>query len=427
MTRPDVLPGKPVTLKVNLLKLLPPAKNELSFSIRGIVLIDIEEEDFVPLPTFHVLGSDREKIDAVVSSHTTDTIVQIGSQVASIPRRTLRVGDEVRCEEGVGLILRPWESPAGPSSSPSSSKLPERQDAPLHNDLNTHLLPHTETPATAVTPPSPRMNQPSDLPCVLTTVTPLLNSGQHTHCVRVNIPFYSLDADTIEFGLALPQQSAALARTPGVDMLYASYAGRQVHAELVPRGIPPSKRPISDAPAESQIVGEMQFLVVVHLEDVEADAGPVEAVYLVGDEHAAPQSVAARNKGKGKEDIGVEVLLPCFQLPVAQYEVEIDCPSSASILYTDHIMTETCQNRLHSSCQVLDPSKPSRHAGQSSQAYALSIARWILSDLIIILGSLRKYLPKQTMDTTEDHERCLQCHHASYLPNAPLSRREYEY
>jgi hypothetical protein len=389
MSRPDVAPGKPVTLKVNLLKLLPPAQNELCFSIRGIVSIDVEEEDFVPLPTFHVLGSDREKIDAVVSSHATDTIVQVGSQVANNPRRTLRVGDEVRCEEGVGLVLRPWESPAGPSSSPSVSRTPA--SSRIHMNLDP---PHVEAPSSAVTMNKPpRTQQPSDLPCVLTTVTPLVDSTQHTHCVRVHVPFYSLDADTIEFGLALPQQSAALARTPGVDVLYASYAGRQVHAELRPRRMPP--RPIMpDAQAESQIVGEIQFLVVVHLEDVEADAGPVEVVYLVGDNDSAPRSIAAKNKGKGKEDIGVDVLLPCFELPVARYEVEIDCPSSASsILYANHVISETCCNRLYSPCQVLNAAQPSRHAGKGSQACALSIARWVLSSLVTIIGSLGEYHP----------------------------------
>lgn len=391
MSRRDIPPGKPVTLKVNLLKLLPPAQNEFYFSIRGIVSIDVEEEDFVPLPMFHVLGSDVEKIDAVVSSHTTDTIVQVGSEVANTPRRTLRVGEDVRCEEGVGLVLRPWESPAGPSSSPSVSITPAKQEASSRIHSITHPPP-VDIPSNAITTTkSSRTNRPLDLPCVLTTVTPLVHSTQHTHCVRMHIPFYSLDADTIEFGLALPQQLAGLASTPGVDMLYASYAGRQVHAELHPRETPPSRPSIPDALADSQIVGEMQFLVVVHLEDVEADAGSVEVVYLVGDMDGTPYKNTRKSKGKGKdkEDTCVDVLLPCFQLPVARYEVEIDCPSSASsILHANRIFSKTCSDRLYSPCQVLDSSQPSRYAGEGSQACALSIARWVLSSVVIIIASL---------------------------------------
>jgi len=48
-----------VTLKVNLLKLLPPTKNEFTFQVKGTILLDVQEADFVPLPTFHVLGSDK--------------------------------------------------------------------------------------------------------------------------------------------------------------------------------------------------------------------------------------------------------------------------------------------------------------------------------------------------------------------------------
>ena len=351
MSRPDVLPGKPVTLIVNLLKLLPPAKNELSFSIQGIVLIEIEEEDFVPLPTFHVIGSDQEKVEKVISSHTTDTIVQVGSQVASTPRRTLRVGEEVRCEDGVGLVLRPWESPAGPSSSPSTSTAPVRQVITSRSPN----LPYIEDASKAATTKFSQSKQPSHLPCVSTTVTPLVNSPQHTHCVRMNIPVYSLDGDTIEFGLALPQQSMLHTKAPVVDILYASCAGRLVPVQLRTRET--TFRPsISSVPTESQIIGEMQFLVVVHLEDVEVNAGPVEVVYLVGEEPGAPRHVIAKNKGKAKEDFDLDVLLPCFQLPVAQYQVEIDCPSStSSILYAYHSNFETCLDRLCSFCQVLDP------------------------------------------------------------------------
>ncbi|KAF8499948.1 hypothetical protein JB92DRAFT_2816967 [Gautieria morchelliformis] len=324
ISSPDISPGKPVTIKVNLLKLLPPGKNELHFSLRGLVLIDTEDEDFVTLPTFHVLGSDREKVDNVVSSHTTDSIVQVGSQVASTPRRTLRVGEEVRCEDGVGLVLRPWESPAGPSSSPSTSRTPVKPE--ILSRSHPTDLPHVETVPNAVTP-KPARSPSSQLPCVSTTVTPLVNSGQHTHCVRMSIPVYSLDADTIEFGLALPQQSSAVPQTSVVDMLYASYAGKQVSVELRPLGATPDPSG-SDVPVESQVTGEIQFIVVVHLEDVEADTGTVEVVYLVGEEDGAPQGIAAKNKGKAKADIDVDVLLPCFELPVAQYQVEIDCPSS---------------------------------------------------------------------------------------------------
>ena len=350
ISKPDIPPGKPLALIVNLLKLLPPAKNELSFSIQGIVLIDIEEEDFVPLPTFHVLGSDHEKVDNVVSSHTTDTIVQLGSQVANTPRRTLRVGEEVRCEDGVGLVLRPWESPAGPSPSPSASNTPVR---PVTSSRNPEL-PH-QTPTIATTKP-PRSKQSSRLPCVSTSVTPLVNSLQHTHCVRMDIPVYSLDGDTIEFGLALPQQSALLRTVPVVDILYATYAGRLVPVEVRSRGTP-SESSISDNPAESQIIGEMQYLVVVHLEDVEADVGSVEVVYLVGEEPGSPRSFAAKNKGKGKQDPDLDILLPCFQLPVAQYQVRIDCPSSASpIPYAYYSTSKTCLDRLYSSCETFDSS-----------------------------------------------------------------------
>ncbi|KAF8582306.1 hypothetical protein K439DRAFT_161858 [Ramaria rubella] len=319
-SRSDISPGKPVTIKVNLLKLLPPAKNEFTFSIRGTVVIDVEEEDFVPLPIFHVLGSDKETVDTIVSSQSSSTIIQVGTHLTDAPKRTLHKGDEVRCDKDVGLVLGPLKFVTVPTSTHSTPQTPASHGFLSHRDSTTP----TEKVPKAL--PLNSVLPPPGLPCVFTTVTPLLDSPLHVHCVRVNIPIYSLGADSIEFGLVLQQPGGITSATVTIDMLYASYAGRQVHAEVLSQNISSSARPTSDV-IENRVVGEMQFLVIVCLENVDVDAGEIEVVYLV-DDGEAHQSAVSKGRGKQREDIGFDVLLPCFQLPVARYEVKLDCPSS---------------------------------------------------------------------------------------------------
>ena len=320
LSKSDVSPGKSITLKVNLLKLLPPTKNEFNFSVKGTILLDVEEENFVPLPTFHVLGSDKEKIDVIVSS-SMHGFIQIGSHPPDGPTRTLGLREEVRCEDSVGLVFQPRKSSAVPATQ-AKNRTPPRVQSRIHSPRI-----KVEEPSNA-SDTRPTSAQPAHIPCVLTTVTPLPRSAQHTHCLRVTIPAYALDTDTIEFGLALPQHAALHPSSSAVDVLYASYAGRHVHAEVLPRDTDMLSPTLSglDAFRESQIVGEMQFWVIVHLADVEADSGTVEIVYLVGDDEERRGSDIG--KGKAKEEIGLDVLLPCFRLPVSRYEVEVDCPSS---------------------------------------------------------------------------------------------------
>ncbi|KAF8517510.1 hypothetical protein BU17DRAFT_49629 [Hysterangium stoloniferum] len=333
MSRGDAAPGKVVTLKINLVKLLPPAKNELNFMIRGVIIVDVEQEDFLFLPEFRVLGSHPQDIKTWVSSRTKDAAFYTGEQSAQAPKRRLRAGEEVRCEDAVGLFVGPYNATASPPSpaitpiaiTPSLRKIPSRNLARRRRKSNAEAT-SEETEA------SPQLPTLQQLPCVLNTVTPLLEAGGRAHCVRVNIPMYSLDADTIQFGLAVASSSVAERSRTTIDVLYASYAGRQVYVEVVARDSPLPPNSPTTSVEDSRIVGEIHSLLVVHFEDVEADTGEIEVVYVVTEDANELHGVAEGDrKGKGKErekDMSMNVLLPCFYLPVARYEVDIERPPS---------------------------------------------------------------------------------------------------
>jgi len=358
MSRNDVSPARAITMKINLTKFSRQARQEFPFRISGIILVDIEEEDFLSLPVFRIFGCVDNELSTFVSLQTVDTSIRIGEE-SSNTRRMVRVGEEIQCDKETGLFIDAIGSPSsvaapttsGDEGSPIAHRTSPRKRATARARARAELLDVSDASGPL------RTEFPQEFPSVLAIVTPLTESGNiNKHCVRVVIPMYSLDADTIQFALAMARDPITGKKKfqPTIDVLYASYAGHQVPVDVLPQPASSPTLSAADIGSESEVIGERQYVVVAHLEEIEADSGPVEIMYLVGEKETVPESTGSGKKGKGKAEMDMDVLLPCFQLPVAMYEVQVEYPMSKNFIHRLIYYVLTVLSRFNPLCEIFN-------------------------------------------------------------------------
>ncbi|GJJ12371.1 hypothetical protein Clacol_006612 [Clathrus columnatus] len=357
-TSKDIPPNMPITLKINMLKLLSSPKNEISFTIRGVILIQLDQdvpEDFIPLPKLHVLGIHTQEVRTWVSMHMPiNKDIYIDEEHPSEHgRQRLTKGEEVRCEEETVLIVT-QRAPMADSSnrrspltigsandtpSPSRKSMRTLRNSPLsmRTPVSTTQPEGQTLDASLVTVPSLGRLKTLDLAHVVVTITPLKNSFTRrcSYCVKVTLPVYSLESDIVRFGLATRKILGSEIICPNVDMLYATYSGRQIpteiyqvadgELELTASNVVNTKR------SESQIFGEMQYSVSLNTGGIETDSGPMDCVYLVDYPAAEMQE---NKKGVTSNEIELDALLPCFHIPVCRYEVLLELETGMFIAIT---------------------------------------------------------------------------------------------
>lgn len=350
-TSKDSPPNAPIAFKINMLKLLRSPKNEITFTIRGVISIKLDPEapeDYIPLPKFNVLGIHSQEVQTLVSMHMSanDDIYLDDEPPSEHGRRLLSTAKEVQCEEETILIVpqrRPLitgtrSSRLSPNISTNDSSSPSRKVSRIAR-ISRHNSPLSARPlASAVqsaeqTLEMPLVILPSLSPLktpvlahVKVNVTPLNNSSKPdrwSHRVKVTLLAYSLDSDTIRFGLATAKIPNSNPVCPNVDLLYATCSGRQMSASI--HKVADSELELSASIttdiSKSQIFGEMLYSISLDVGGFQPDSSTVDCVYLV-DFPGTELLRNGKNAAMNRKDL--DALLPCFNVPISMYEVWID-------------------------------------------------------------------------------------------------------
>lgn len=367
-TSKDSPPNTPITLRINMLKLLRSSRNEIFFTIRGVIMIKLDPEmpeDYISLPSFNVLGIHTQDVKTWVSLRIPNTkdIYVDEEHPSEHSRRLLTAGEEVRCEEDTVLII-PHSRSLGANShskrlSPNnvymneSSSPSRRQSRTSRVSRNSPLSTRVHTQATQ---PSGHANSlvasvSSDssntmLAHVKVVITPLkipLPGDRCPHCVEVTLPVCVLESDTVRFSLATSKSLDSESVSPNVALLYAVSSGRQIPAEIykVADGDLEltASNTIPKGRSSSQVFGEMRYTISLGTGGTGNDSGSVVCVYLVD----FPETEVHGKEKTSIDKIELDALLPCFHIPVLMYEVLIE--SAAGMFITK---TCICQmsNRL---------------------------------------------------------------------------------
>ncbi|KAH9951863.1 hypothetical protein B0H21DRAFT_407 [Amylocystis lapponica] len=373
-------PRVPITVHLNMNELLPPSKNELTFSISGTMLIkprgpspnldsrrsspsqsrasslsDGESElEPIPVPRFRVFYTDKESTSSIVRNEAERTAVHVYSAMGSLRegkalKTALLKGNHVVCAaDGARIVLRPLPISTSTVYRNRDASV-DSEDTPLtHSRLangdRSHISSSSRLKDTSMSMMStarlvPRRDGPLMIPFVTATITPLPAASQNGYAVQLTLPAPS-DADTewLEFGLALPNTNTAPAagkatppggavvdNPPHVDIASASVEGVPVRFQTSAAAKPQANAGgLLTLPFEETSGKEWISWVSVHVGQY--GGGKVEVIYLVkGKEEVVRDEKSKRRKGKQKAPDGLplDILLPSFALPVGRLEVEV--------------------------------------------------------------------------------------------------------
>ncbi|KAG7092897.1 hypothetical protein E1B28_009204 [Marasmius oreades] len=371
-------PGYPITLHLNMNELVPPAKNELNFSVKGTVVVvprtrhttprvngstkrsDAESDDTtsasggddrevtpVTLPRFTVLAADTESTTIVVRNDISGTSSSPASVEVYNPngdihsdaqaRKTvLQKGGFTRCGEGGGRIVikipssgyvnghaggRYLQAPTTTrtlNDSGRSSPIPRMSSHGNTAKYNTHKL-------------RPKRDGELMIPWVDARITLLSSSFESSsYAVRVRLPAPAEmkgDGDWLEFGLAKsglsgssPSSSSTVVasdKPPDLDIVSVSVDGVPVKFEAT-AAAPAKEDSLAGMGFEQMSTREWINWVRIRVGGV--GGGKVTIDYVVKEQESE------RKKGKRRADVGVpiDVYLPTFALPVGRFEALVE-------------------------------------------------------------------------------------------------------
>ncbi|VDB82700.1 unnamed protein product [Peniophora sp. CBMAI 1063] len=357
---PQTSPNMPITIHVNMNELLT---SPLTFNISGHVLVlprappsynaDQEMELEVNIPRFSVLAAEKEKISASVRNGVQERGIDLlvcpstNKHAKSVPlaresrthlsaeggRATLRIPPESRVaspfarrdgSESTNLSVSRGHSPLPGSKSPARLRIPSGGDRTMH-DTSLSLFASVARPR--------RGDAPLMLPYVNVSVVPHA-SGSYAVTARFPAPAEP-ESDWLAFYLLAPAGTQSL---PRVSLVSTSLEGVPVLAEIkaAPR---PNGAQVKDVAFEQLSNADWAALVRIHVGAL--GGGAVEVVYIVEDDPKAK----GKEKGKAKAK-ALDILLPGFEIPVGQ--LQVDVPESIETLHTnlDHEQAATGVRRL---------------------------------------------------------------------------------
>ncbi|KAJ3553512.1 hypothetical protein NM688_g3571 [Phlebia brevispora] len=366
-------PKVPITIHLNMNELGPPAKNEFAFSVCGTIMLrprddgaaspispmssgsgsddESEPSAVLPIPQFRVLHADQESCSTILLNETNSTSLDIYNSTGNIAdpqsRKTVvQPGGKTKCgSDGGRFGLRTTANRPflrREESRESLRRPPSRPRTPSYLARNTSTTSfYRERQSFSVMMTKPKRDGPLMIPAVSATITPLTTrSGSlpTEYAVRISLPAPSeTDSEWLEFGLAQPTKPVVTdakvshtleKRPPHVEVASASIEGVPVHFETSATVKPDPRLPALGLTFEETSAKEWITWVKVHVG--EAGGGNVQVVYLVKADHVDAMPAKSNGwkkwtgKGKLRNEVEWDVLLPTFSLPVGTMEVNIE-------------------------------------------------------------------------------------------------------
>ncbi|KAG5645081.1 hypothetical protein DXG03_007172 [Asterophora parasitica] len=353
-------PGVPITLHVNMNELITPAKNVLTFTISGTILViarptmsrsnpsnhsggedDGPDPEPIVLPRFTVLAADSESTSTIIRNEVGNTpaIIEVYNSTGDIYRdaqakkTVLQKGGFTKCTEGGRIALRSIGHINGHING-KSVQPPSRPRTPPVNAGALPRVPSATSLGRLLQPPRPKRDGPLIIPSIVASVTPLLQAGDslpHAYAVRVHLNAPAdADSEWLEFGLAQPgsDNSTPLlggkdGKPPEVVIVSATVEGVPVKHDTIATAKPekPEAKGLG-VTFEEMSSKEWISWVRVHV-------GGVGGVAVVVD-YIVNERTENKGKSRARSDASLTVLLPSFSIPVGRLEVNID-GSSADI------------------------------------------------------------------------------------------------
>ncbi|KAL0577806.1 60S acidic ribosomal protein P1 [Marasmius crinis-equi] len=369
-------PGYPITLHLNMNELLPPAKNEFTFTIRGTVLVvprtrynprvngsskrqgsgaesdettsasGPDDRDLLPvtLPRFTVLAADKESTTIVVRNEVAGNgaSVEVYNPSGDIhtdaqARKTvLQRGAFTKCSEGGGrIVVKMPQHGSGYANGHAGGYLhAPGTRTPNDSGRSSPVLGHglsrvashgnlTKYGTTVTQKMRPKRDGELMIPWVYASVTTLFSTEtEASYAVRVRLPAPAEmnGNDWLEFGLAKSGPSASSStgsdKPPNLMIVGVSVDGVPVRYEATATAV--KDESLGGVGFEEMSSREWISWVRVRVGGV--GGGEVTIDYVVKDEESE------RKKGKRREGTGVsvDVYLPSFPLPVGRFEVLVE-------------------------------------------------------------------------------------------------------
>ncbi|KAL0059985.1 60S acidic ribosomal protein P1 [Marasmius tenuissimus] len=373
-------PGYPITLHLNINELLPPAKNEFTFSIKGTILIvprtrfssrvngsskhstsgaesdettsasghDDREILPVTLPRFTVLAADKESTTIVVRNE----IPGNGASVevynpngdihsdAQVRKTVLQKNGFTKCSEGGGRIAikMPLHGyinghAGGYLHAPGGSRTPNDsgRSSPVLSRAASHAN-LTKYGVTVTQKMRPKRDGELMIPWVDARITTLVSDGgDATYAVRVRLPAPAEMSgnDWLEFGLAksgaVPSSPMVTGsdKPPNLNIVGVSVDGVPVKYETTAAAM----KDESPRGVGFEEMSSREWISWVRVRVGGVGGGIVSIDYVVKEEESE------RKKGKRRLGAGVpvDVYLPSFALPVGSFEVLVEGQNVSSL------------------------------------------------------------------------------------------------
>ncbi|KAF9261403.1 hypothetical protein L218DRAFT_930902 [Marasmius fiardii PR-910] len=360
-------PAYPITLHLNMNDLVLPAKNELTFSIKGTVIVvprsrypprvngsakhghgsgaesdettsasGGDDREIVPvtLPRFTVLAAHHESTTIVVRNDimgnpSLPASVEVYNPNGDIhsdaqARKTvLQKGGFTRCGDGGGRIVIKMPSSGYVNGHAGGYLQAPTTRTPNDSGRNSPVLGLPKASPYGKYYNTPKMRPKRDgelmIPWVDARVTLLSTAAEISYAVRVCMPAPAEmnGGDWLEFGLAKSGLSGSSSdNPPNLDLVGVSVDGVPVQFEVTAAS--PKNDSLGGMGFEQMSTREWINWVRVRVGGV--GGGKVTVDYVVKEEESE------KKKGKRRADVGVlvDVYFPTFALPVGRFEVVVE-------------------------------------------------------------------------------------------------------